>query len=94
MAQSDQTTSAAKPAINLNSAAIDQLDDLPGIGRAVAQRILEYRQNNSGFKKIEDVLEVQASSSRTSAGRHCVRCAKTTPLDLPVGDCDADPTGH
>jgi hypothetical protein len=65
MAQSDQTTSAAKPAINLNSAAIDQLDDLPGIGRAVAQRILEYRQNNSGSRRSRMFLRCR----RPQAGR-------------------------
>ena len=53
------TAALAKPAININTASVDQLDGLPGIGRSTAQRIVEYRQKNGGFKKIEEILEKQ-----------------------------------
>jgi competence protein ComEA len=56
-----ETPSAAQPkgTINLNSATLDQLETLPGVGRKMAERIVEYRQKNGGFKKIEDLMNVQ-----------------------------------
>jgi competence protein ComEA len=50
--------STAAP-INLNTATQAQLETLPGVGAAMAQRILEYRQKNGSFKKIEDLMNVK-----------------------------------
>ena len=51
---------AANP-VNLNSASAAQLQTLPGIGASAAQRIVEYRQKNGSFKKIEDIPETSRS---------------------------------
>ena len=51
-------TAAAAP-VNLNTATMAQLETLPGIGPATSQRIVDYRQQNSGFKKIEELMNVR-----------------------------------
>ena len=75
--------SAAKPAvvgtININTASASDLEALPGIGAKTAARIVEYRQKNGPFKKIEDILESSRSCpylfmiSRLSAHRTVAR---------------------
>ena len=45
--------------VNLNTASVSQLEGLPGIGKAMAERIVEYRQKNGSFKKAEDLMNVR-----------------------------------
>ena len=52
-------------AINLNTATAAQLESLPGIGPRAAERILEYRQKNGGFKKIEDLMNVKGIGEKS-----------------------------
>lgn len=44
--------------INLNTATKDQLMTLPGVGESKANSIIEYREENGGFQKIEDIMEI------------------------------------
>ena len=44
--------------LDLNSAGATDLDALPGIGPALARRIVDYRQKHGPFKKIDDLLQV------------------------------------
>jgi competence protein ComEA len=63
VAQGRTSKTPAAPAftapVNLNTATVAQLDSLPGIGKATAERIVEYRQKNGGFKKPEDLMNVR-----------------------------------
>jgi len=44
--------------INLNSATLEQLDTLDGVGPGIAQRILDYRRQHGGFGRVEELGEV------------------------------------
>ena len=44
--------------VNLNTATINDLTSISGIGESKAKSIIEYRENNGSFKSIEDILNV------------------------------------
>ncbi|MFA4826660.1 MAG: helix-hairpin-helix domain-containing protein [Candidatus Shapirobacteria bacterium] len=41
--------------ININTAGMEELDKLPGVGPGIAQKIIDYRQNNAGFRDINEI---------------------------------------
>lgn len=45
--------------ININTASKEELMLLPGVGESTASKIIEYREQNNGFKNIEDIMEVK-----------------------------------
>ncbi len=45
--------------ISINSAGVDELEYLPGVGPALARRIVDYREKNGPFKKIEELKNVK-----------------------------------
>ena len=52
-------------ALNLNTATKADLEKLPGVGPAMAQRILEYRQKVGAFKKAEELMNVQGIGEKS-----------------------------
>lgn len=62
---------AAAP-VNLNTATLEQLDTLDGVGPGIAQRILDYREQHGGFTRVEELGEVPGIGAK--------RLATLTPL--------------
>lgn len=48
----------ARHPLNLNAASATQLEALPGVGPAMARKILDYRAQNGGFKSVDELDEV------------------------------------
>ncbi len=63
------TRTAAKGAttavVNINTASAAELDALPGIGAKTAARIVEYRQKNGPFKKVEELMNVRGVGEKS-----------------------------
>jgi competence protein ComEA len=44
--------------VNVNSAIATELEELPGIGEVIAQRIIDYRTENGPFATVDELLDV------------------------------------
>src|SRR5215218_8906365 len=60
--------------LDLNTATVEQLDELDGIGPAIAQQIVGYREANGGFGSVEELDQVPGiGETRLAALREKVR---------------------
>ena len=59
-------TGATSPSgpLDLNSATVEQLDALPGVGPVLAQRIVDWRTAHGGFHSVDDLQQVSGIGAR------------------------------
>lgn len=68
--RADQNVQSTADRININTASEKELEDLPGIGKGLAERIVEHRQKYGPFSRPEHLLMVRGiSESRFQAIR-------------------------
>lgn len=58
-------TADGKIRVNLNSADINELDRLPGVGPATARRMLEYRMMNGPFTSVDEITNIKGIGEKT-----------------------------
>lgn len=51
--------------VNVNTATAEQLTEIPGIGTSLASRIVEFREQNGPFERVDDLLKVRGIGERS-----------------------------
>lgn len=62
--------------ININTATIDELDKIPGVGEATANKILSYREENGNFNSIEEIKNVNGIGEKKFENMKDLICVK------------------
>ena len=62
--------------ININTADLKELDDIPGVGEATANKILSYRDENGEFKSIEEIKNVNGIGDKKFENMKDLICVK------------------
>jgi competence ComEA-like helix-hairpin-helix protein len=74
----------AKP-IDINAANVKELQELPGVGPVMAQRIIDMRTKSGHFRRVEDLLAVRGiSQKKLAAMRPYVTVSATPPPASPA----------
>jgi competence protein ComEA len=65
--KTEKLTTPGQGQINLNTASASELQRIPGIGPAMAERLIAYRQQNGAFHSVEDLLQVSGIGEKKFA---------------------------
>lgn len=85
-----EITPEAPGLLDINTADLDQLQSLKGIGPALAQRIIDFREENGPFQSVEDLLQVKGIGEATLEGfrDHVAAGAEAPAEDRPAEEAD------
>ena len=73
-----------KTSIDLNRATSEELQKLPGVGPAMAERILQYRKENQGFATVDDLDNVRGIGEKKLAKLRPFVVVKPLPFQKPT----------
>jgi competence protein ComEA len=57
-------TASRLPCVNLNTASIEELIELPGIGDVMGRRIVEHRERHGPFRRPEEIIIIEGFSEQ------------------------------
>jgi competence protein ComEA len=60
-------TAGSTTPVHLSTATVEQLDAIDGIGPTLAERIIEYRDENGGFRSLDELSEVDGIGEKRLA---------------------------
>ncbi|HET7150724.1 MAG TPA: helix-hairpin-helix domain-containing protein [Candidatus Acidoferrum sp.] len=81
----------ARP-VNINTANADELQQVPGIGPATAQKILQMRKSYGPFKSVDDLLAIRGlGQKRLDKMRKYLTVGKVSPLKVQQPEAQASP---
>jgi len=60
-----QSPASGSGCVNINRATLEELDGLPGIGPAYAQRIVAYRTEHGPFEDVEELIQIKGIGPAT-----------------------------
>jgi len=63
--RSNAVTQNKPELLNINTASVDELQTLPSIGEATAQRIIDYRTQHGDFSSVDDLQNVRGIGAKT-----------------------------